>query len=349
MYSVLKELITGECCAHGKHGNPHKKLVQVLIRYSRAELVIAVMDEVLRPLPNVLQAVLSTLFISVVPIFLIYGMNKAFMSNKELRERVTQYMIAFAVGGLLGDVFFHTLPHLTADGHGGQSHEAHVHENTQDHGHSHNQDAMNTNFIIVIGILSFFLIERMTHSILEESDGHDHHHGHSHGKKVSAEEAEKNKQLAEEKDKKNRLTSYAIIMMLGDFIHNFTDGLSIGVAYIANYQIGVTTTIAMLFHEIPHELGDFAILMQLDYSLWGILKVQFATSLGALFGTVIGAQLGQLYMKECLAFTSGGFLYFAINGLLGELKGIKSFVTLANCMTATLLGLYSMYLFALFE
>jgi zinc transporter ZupT len=61
--------------------------------------------------------------------------------------------------------------------------------------------------------------------------------------------------------------------MLGDFIHNFTDGLSIGVAYIVNYKIGVITTMAMLFHEIPHEVGDFALLFSLDFTLWQILKV----------------------------------------------------------------------------
>jgi zinc transporter ZupT len=64
------------------------------------------------------------------------------------------------------------------------------------------------------------------------------------------------------------LKSFAIISMIGDFIHNFTDGLSIGVAYGANYKIGVVTTMAMLFHEIPHEVGDFALLVSLKFSLW---------------------------------------------------------------------------------
>lgn len=48
--------------------------------------------------------------------------------------------------------------------------------------------------------------------------------------------------------------------MVGDFIHNFTDGLSIGVSYVADYKMGLITTVAMFFHEIPHEVGDFAIL-----------------------------------------------------------------------------------------
>ena len=48
--------------------------------------------------------------------------------------------------------------------------------------------------------------------------------------------------------------------MAGDFIHNFTDGLAIGVSYVADFKMGLVTTLAMFFHEIPHEVGDFAIL-----------------------------------------------------------------------------------------
>ena len=80
--------------------------------------------------------------------------------------------------------------------------------------------------------------------------------------------------------------------MVGDFIHNFTDGLSIGVSYVADYKQGLVTTMAMLFHEIPHEVGDFAILFQLKYSLWQIVKLQVMTSAGALVGTAIGSLLG---------------------------------------------------------
>jgi len=73
------------------------------------------------------------------------------------------------------------------------------------------------------------------------------------------------------------------------------------------------------------------------------------TAIGALVGTAIGSVLGQIYLNECLAFTSGGFLYFSINNLLTELKQVKTFSELINCFMAMCLGLYFMYVFALFD
>jgi len=152
-----------------------------------------------------------------------------------------------------------------------------------------------------------------------------------------------------DRDKEIRFQTHAVISMVGDFIHNFTDGLSIGVAYMANYKMGVITTFAMFFHEIPHEVGDFALLYSLNYSLCGILSLQLVTALGALAGTVMGSYIGTLYMNQCLAFTSGGFLYFAINGLMGELKEVQGLFRLTICLFNLFLGLYFMYVFALFE
>ena len=103
------------------------------------------------------------------------------------------------------------------------------------------------------------------------SDGHSH--GHSHDS-TSPETPEQHKKRAKpghssaDADKELRFKSFAVISMVGDFIHNFTDGLSIGVSYVADYKMGLVTTMAMFFHEIPHEVGDFAILFQLKYSIW---------------------------------------------------------------------------------
>jgi len=79
-------------------------------------------------------------------------------------------LISFAIGGLLGDVFFHTIPHMNA-GHGGHEEHGHDHggkSHGHDHGghnhgdHSHNPEEMRNNFIIILGIIAFFLIEKLT-------------------------------------------------------------------------------------------------------------------------------------------------------------------------------------------
>jgi zinc transporter ZupT len=118
---------------------------------------------------------------------------------------------------------------------------------------------------------------------------------------------------------------------------------------LIDYRFGLVTTMAMLFHEIPHEVGDFAVLFQLRYNICQILGFQLLTAGGAMIGTLVGSIIGKIYLEQCLAFTSGGFLYFAINGLMGELKEVKTFSQLFICLLSLSLGLYFMYVFALFE
>lgn len=175
------------------------------------------------------------------------------------------------MGGLLGDVFFHTIPHLSS----GHSHD-HGHGD-HGHGHAHSEEDMQTNLLIVVGIMAFFLIEKITHTYFSGEGGHDHA-GHTHEtspSKKGGDKGKKNKitpeKSAEEKETELRYKSFAVISMVGDFIHNFTDGLSIGVSYVADFKMGLVTTMAMFFHEIPHEVGDFAILFQLKYSVWQIV------------------------------------------------------------------------------
>ena len=83
-----------------------------------------------------------------------------------------------------------------------------------------------------------------------------------------------------------------MISIVGDFIHNFTDGLSIGVSFVADFKMGLVTTMAMFFHEIPHEVGDFAILFQLKWTVWEIVGVQLMTGTAALIGSLVGSKLG---------------------------------------------------------
>jgi hypothetical protein len=100
----------------------------------------------------------------------IYLLNLLFLAKPSLRDTMIYYLISFAVGGLLGDVFFHTLPHLSS-GTGGSSSSGHSHDHGHNHGHhehghgneghSHDPQQMMTNLIIIAGIVCFFLIEKV--------------------------------------------------------------------------------------------------------------------------------------------------------------------------------------------
>lgn len=268
--------------------NIHTAWVMYVIKQTNAHVLFEFVDLYMRDLPFLYQSLLSTLFISIVPIFLIYFINMCFLGSK----RFTNVLLSFSLGGLLGDVFFHTLPHLTGDGHGhGHGvptpppvHDSHDHGHGHSHGghgdagndsgHAHNIDDMKTNLIIVVGIMAFFLLEQLTNHYFSSGDGHGHSHGAVEDKKSAKgkKKTQTEEELAEEA-KQLRYKSFAVISMLGDFIHNFTDGLSIGVSYVADFRMGLVTTAAMFFHEIPHEVGDFAILFQLKYSLLQIVGV----------------------------------------------------------------------------
>ena len=138
-----------------------------------------IIDGYMRPLPFLAQSVISTLFISIVPIFMIYAMNIVFLHNAETRESFMYLLLSFAMGGLLGDVFFHTIPHLSGGEHShdhGHSHSHtdhdHTHIDTHDHhhdhhhhdhhDHGHSEADMQMSLYIVGGIWCFFLLEKIT-------------------------------------------------------------------------------------------------------------------------------------------------------------------------------------------
>ena len=102
--------------------------------------------------------------------------------------------------------------------------------------------------------------------------------------------------------------------MAADCAHNFTDGLAIGASYLAGHGVGVVTTLTILFHELPHEVGDFAILVQSGYPKRKAILLQLVTALGALAGTLCGLLAGSGGVAATawiLPFTAGGFIYIA--------------------------------------
>merc|ERR1719498_2201865 len=108
----------------------------------------------------------------------------------------------------------------------------------------------------------------------------------------------------------------AVLNLIGDAIHNFTDGMAIASAFLMSENIGRSVTIAVLLHEIPHELGDFAVLVSHGFSKRGAFMSQFVSAIGAYLGTATALFLGttnsDFPTERVLGFTAGGFIYISL-------------------------------------
>lgn len=120
----------------------------------------------------------------------------------------------------------------------------------------------------------------------------------------------------------NSLTAAAILNLVADWTHNFTDGLAIGASFATGQNLGISTTLAVLLHELPHEIGDYAILIQSGMSRRRATLAQLSTATGALLGCVAGVMLegdGEKAGRWVLPLTAGGFVYIACTAVLPEL------------------------------
>jgi zinc transporter 12 len=122
------------------------------------------------------------------------------------------------------------------------------------------------------------------------------------------------------------LTTLALIIILGDGLHNIGDGLAIGAAFSASTTTGMSTALAVLFHEIPHELGDFAILLMTGMTIKRALLWNFISSLTAFVGLYIGLAVGSESGASTwiLTVTVGMFLYVAVGDMMPELKNYQT-------------------------
>lgn len=110
-----------------------------------------------------------------------------------------------------------------------------------------------------------------------------------------------------------RLSAY--LNLIADFTHNITDGLALSSSFYASPTLGATTTVAVFFHEIPHEVGDFALLIQSGFSKRRAMGAQFVTALGALIGTCLGIAVQELGKDAGVGNTGGRNLGLAGTGL----------------------------------
>ena len=265
----------------------------------------------------IIAAFLSTLLISLAPNVILF-LSPNFGSGDGTAKRhnaVLSIGQALAAGGLLGDVFLHTLPHAYAD------------EMADHHHHPHTQASIG--LMVLIGFAVFLLFDILVRSV--GGDAH-HHHGHCHDHSSNA-SAKKNTELTAT----NRIFNSTILLNLAaDSLHNFTDGLAIGASFAAsaghhdNESViallksrGGMASLSVLMHELPHELGDFSILVANGMSKRQAIAAQFSTAIAAFVGTIVGLLASAfddtLGHEVLLPFVSGGFVYLAACSILPEL------------------------------
>ena len=143
----------------------------------------------------------------------------------------------------------------------------------------------------------------------------------SDDEKEEPKEEEKPKEDEKPAEEEQELAVAGWLNLAADFAHNFTDGLAIGASFLAGQSIGVITTLTILLHEVPHEIGDFAILVQSGATKERAMMLQLVTALGAMMGTVFGLLLGGTFgaVSIILPFTAGGFIYIATVGVIPEI------------------------------
>ncbi|MFM8341801.1 MAG: ZIP family metal transporter [Methylomonas sp.] len=210
-----------------------------------------------------------------------------------LRQKVLPHGISFAIGALLTGAFCGLIPHAFE--------EVPVAE------------MENLSATILVGILLFFVLEKLfiwrhCHSHACEAhgeDAHEHHgHSHSHG------HAPSNRRAA------------GVFIILGDSIHNFVDGVLIAAAFLTDIQLGIVTSLAVAAHEIPQEVGDFAILLHSGYSRGKALLYNVLASLGTVVGGVLAYfSLGDFHhiLPYLLTLAASSFIYIAVADLIPSL------------------------------
>lgn len=170
---------------------------------------------------------------------------------------------------------------------------------------------------VLSGIILFFVLEKIIHW----------HHCHHLGCE-------------------NHMNPVGFMALIGDGLHNFIDGLVIGAAYLADIRLGIATTIAVILHEIPQEIGDFAILIHAGLSKGTALLLNFVFALTAIFGTVAVLIIGENenMLKILLPLTAGGFIYIAGSDLIPELKHETKTLNTIIQLAAFVIGIFAMLL-----
>jgi zinc and cadmium transporter len=166
---------------------------------------------------------------------------------------------------------------------------------------------------IILGYVVFFIMERFIYWF----------HGHAHQKEdqfVCYDNLTEN--IDETVKQRGKVRNFVLLNLVGDGLHNFLDGVIIMVAFLTGIGNGIVISLAVLFHELPQEIGDFGILLYGGFSKKKALGFNFLSAMVAMLGGVFAFILSgtlELFNLFFLAFSGGGFIYLASTELMPEL------------------------------
>ncbi|CAJ1049766.1 zinc transporter ZIP13 isoform X3 [Xyrichtys novacula] len=237
-----------------------------------------------------------------------------------------KHLLSFAIGGLLGDVFLHLLPEAWTVSAGSSACK-------QNH-------YMTQGLWVIVGLLAFLVLEKMfpdqdsPEDPTSDSDLNFNTHTQTNaalsgkpvvslGNGLHAESWKSSKQPSlQERSDKIKMSGY--LNLLANCIDNFTHGLAVAGSFLVSKKVGFLTTFAILLHEIPHEVGDFAILLRAGFDRWSAARMQLSTALVGVVGACVALYAQSPQGTEnttawILPFTSGGFLYIALVNVVPDL------------------------------
>ncbi|SFP56383.1 zinc and cadmium transporter [Nitrosomonas cryotolerans] len=221
-------------------------------------------------------------------------------------------LVSYAIGALLGAAFLNTLP---------EAFEI-------------SEDPTQVTAMVLAGILLFFILEKLVlwrHCHMEQCEAHDPLHGYT---AVTA-------------TNEHDYGRSGSMIILGDTFHNFVDGILIATAFMADIQLGIITSIAIIAHEIPQEAGDFIILLNSGYTrrralLLNILS-SFATLAGGILAYFMLHKLDHLILP-LLGLATASMIYVAMSDLIPGLHKRPEIGATIQQVTLILLGISSIWM-----
>ncbi len=206
--------------------------------------------------------------------------------RQDLLQQALLVLVALSAGALFGDAFLHLLP-----------------EQAKSLGFT-----VESGFLVLLGVVVFFAIERYMHW----------HHCHS-----SLHLCDDPHDKAKEHADHITVKPLGWTVLAGDSLHNFVDGAVIAASFLVSNFLGLTTTLAVVFHEIPQEIAHFGVLLHSGFTARQGLFFNFLSALTAVLGGVITLVVGGALTSltaGMIPFTIGGFVYVAAADLIPELK-----------------------------